>query len=86
MTKGATPALTLLAFNTEGVPTEVAAKIEQLGGYWNAVLSVVPALRDAARVTSSGDIHVPVADGHDIERALKALHDRLWLAGLGWLA
>jgi hypothetical protein len=34
----------------------------------------------------SGGVHVfvPVRDGTDIERFLKVLHDRSWLAGLGW--
>ena len=27
---------------------------------------------------------VVVKDGADVERFLKTLHDRLWLAGLGW--
>jgi hypothetical protein len=29
-------------------------------------------------------LYVAVADGSDIERFLKALHERCWLAGLGW--
>ncbi len=29
-------------------------------------------------------IYIAVADGSDIERALKCLHDRLWLAGYGY--
>ena len=35
---------------------------------------------------SSGGLHIAivVADGADIPRFLAALHDRLWLAGLGW--
>ena len=28
--------------------------------------------------------YIVVSDGADIERALRALHDRCWLAGLGW--
>jgi hypothetical protein len=31
-------------------------------------------------------VYLAVADGTDIERALKALHNRLWLAGLGYHA
>jgi Family of unknown function (DUF5906) len=36
---------------------------------------------------SSGRLHVyvTVCDGEDIERFLKALHERLWLAGFGWI-
>ena len=30
-------------------------------------------------------IYVPVCDGTDIERFLKTLHARCWLAGLGWM-
>jgi hypothetical protein len=30
-------------------------------------------------------VFVPMRDGTDMERFLKALHDRLWLAGLGWM-
>jgi hypothetical protein len=34
---------------------------------------------------SAGEhIYVTVSDGSDIERALKTLHERLWLAGLGY--
>jgi hypothetical protein len=31
-------------------------------------------------------LYLEVADGHDIERFLQALHHRLWLNGLGWIA
>jgi hypothetical protein len=31
-------------------------------------------------------VYVAVTDGEDIERFLKVLHDRCWLAGLGWYA
>jgi hypothetical protein len=30
-------------------------------------------------------VYVPVVDGSDIERFLRALHERCWLAGLGWM-
>ena len=30
-------------------------------------------------------IYIPVADGTDIERFLKTLHQRCWLKGLGWM-
>jgi hypothetical protein len=30
-------------------------------------------------------IYILVCDGADAERALRALHDRLWLAGYGWM-
>src|SRR4029077_8792186 len=30
-------------------------------------------------------IYLTVQDGSDIERFLRALHDRCWLAGFGWM-
>jgi hypothetical protein len=38
------------------------------------------------RLPASGGLHayLLVKDGSDIERFLRALHDRCWLAGLGW--
>jgi hypothetical protein len=30
-------------------------------------------------------VYIVVKDGADIERFLRALHDRCWLAGLGWM-
>ena len=38
-------------------------------------------------IEGSGGLHwfVLVKDGADIERFLRALHDRCWLAGLGWM-
>ena len=52
------PALVLFDHDTKGMPDSVSAKIESLGGFWGALVSVLPALRDAARVvrrsTSSG--------------------------------
>jgi hypothetical protein len=38
------------------------------------------------RLPGSGGLHVYllVQDGTDVERFLRALHDRCWLAGLGW--
>ena len=100
------PAFALVDYDTKGIPPGVTAKIEELGGgLWPALLSVVPALEDAARVmrrsTSAGlhradtgdqlagsdGVHgyIAVRDGADIERFLKTLHVRCWLAGLGWL-
>ena len=39
------------------------------------------------KLQGSGGAHIYllVADGADIDRFLRALHDRCWLAGLGWL-
>ena len=86
------------------MPADVAAELKRLGGFWGALLTVLPALGDVARVTrrstSSGlsrsdtgegagsdgiHVYVAVQDGADSERFLRALHDRCWLAGLGWM-
>ena len=87
------------------MPTAVAAELKRAGGFWDALLTVLPALKDTARVTrhstsaglsradtgealpGSDGVHVYVAekDGADSERFLRALHDRCWLAGLGWM-
>jgi hypothetical protein len=39
------------------------------------------------RLCGSGGLHIYVAvqDGRDIERFLKVLHERCWLAGFGWM-
>jgi hypothetical protein len=87
------------------MPPHVAAELRRLGGFWEAMLSVLPALRDVARVvrrsTSAGlfrcdtgeqlpgsdglHVYLMVRDGADVERFLRALHDRCWRAGLGWI-
>jgi hypothetical protein len=97
-------AFALLDYDTKGMPTDVAAELKRRGGFWDAVLTVLPALKDTAHVTrhstsaglsradtgealaGSDGMHVYVAakDGSDSERFLRALHDRCWLAGLGW--
>jgi hypothetical protein len=99
------PAFALLDFDTKGIPQDVAAKISQLGGFFETLMSVMPNLASIARVTrastsaglfrsdtdakipGSGGLHVYVLvlDGADIERFLKILHDRCWLAGFGWI-
>ena len=56
-----TPAWMLLDFDAKGMPIEVKARIEALGGVWSALTTVAPALQGAARVsrasTSSGLFH-----------------------------
>ena len=99
------PAFALLDYDSKGMPPAVAAELKRAGGFWGALLTVLPALKDAARVTrrstsaglsradtgealpGSDGVHVYVAakDGADSERFLRALHDRCWLAGLGWM-
>jgi hypothetical protein len=52
------PTFALLDYDTKGMPEEVAAELKRLGGYWPALLSVLPALRTVAyvmrRSTSAG--------------------------------
>jgi len=99
------PALALLDYDTKGIPKALAERIEALGGFWPALLAVIPELKDGGRVTrnstssgiertdtgaklkGSSGVHVflLVHDGADVERFLKALHDRCWLNGFGWM-
>jgi hypothetical protein len=99
------PAFALLDFDTKGMPPDVATELKCLGGFWEALLSVLPALGDlehlVRRSTSSGlsrsdtgeelpgsdglHVYVEVLNGADIERFLRVLHARCWLAGLGWM-
>lgn len=98
-------AFALLDFDTKGMPPHVATELRRLGGFWNAMVSVLSSLDDVAHVvrrsTSSGlsrsdtgeelpgsgglHVYVEVRDGADIERFLRVLHTRCWLAGLGWV-
>ena len=99
------PAFALLDYDSKGMPAAVAAELKRCGGFWSALLTVLPALKDTAHVTrystsaglsradtgealpGSDGVHVYIAekDGADSERFLRALHDRCWLAGLGWM-
>src|SRR6516162_5297692 len=98
-------AFALLDYDSKGMPTAVAAELKRAGGFWDALLTVLPALRGTAHVTrhstSAGlsradtgealpgsdgvHVYVEVKDGADSERFLRALHDRCWLAGFGWM-
>ena len=98
------PAFTLIDFDSKGVPAAVAAELKRHGGFWPALLTVLPVLDTVARLTRSSTsaglsrsdtgevlpgsdgihVYLMVKDGADIERFLRALHDRCWLAGLGW--
>src|SRR5262249_54675788 len=97
-------AFALLDFDSKGMPTTVTTELEHAGGFWGALQKVLPALKDAARLTrlstsaglsradtgealpGSDGVHLFVAakDGADSERFLTTLHERSWLAGLGW--
>jgi hypothetical protein len=99
------PALLLLDHDAKGMPPEIAERMREVGGFWEALVSVAPELRTAAHLlrqsTSSGLMrkdtgerlggsrglhgYVIGRDGTDAERFLKTLHDRCWLAGLGWM-
>ena len=99
------PAFALIDFDTKGMPATVASEMQRHGGFWPALLTVLPVLEGVARLTRSSTsaglsrsdtgaviagsdgVHVypVVKDGADIERFLRALHDRCWLAGLGWI-
>jgi hypothetical protein len=75
------PAFALLDFDTKGMSAGVAAELQRLGGFWGALLTVLPALGDVARVTrrstSSGlsrsdtGAAVPGSDGAHIYVAEK---------------
>jgi hypothetical protein len=103
--RGGQRAFALLDYDSRGMPTAVAAELERAGGFWAALMTLLPALGEAARVmrrsTSAGlsrddtgealrgsdgvHVYVEVKDGGDSERFLRALHDRCWLAGFGWM-
>jgi hypothetical protein len=99
------PATALFDFDSKGMPVAVQRRIDAAGGFWGALVQVLPALAGVGRVerasTSAGlyrrdtgerlrgsdgrHIYICVNDGADCGRFLKALHDRCWLAGFGWL-
>ena len=47
------PAFALLDFDTKGMPPEIAAEIEQRGGFWATLVSLFPVLNEIARVSRS---------------------------------
>jgi hypothetical protein len=99
------PAFMLLDHDRKGVPSNIAEKLKDAGGFWKAVTTACPALAKAAFVwrrstsaslynketeerlpgSASQHVYIAVKDGSDIERALKTLHGRLWLAGFGYM-
>jgi hypothetical protein len=99
------PGLALIDFDTKGMSGEVRAKLDDEGGCWPALLSVMPCLHRVANVarvsTSAGlyradtgarligsnglHIYIAVKDSSDIDRFIRTLHDRCWLAGFGWM-
>ena len=99
------PAFVLLDYDTKGMPANVTAELKRYGGFWPALLTVLPSFGGVARVTRSSTsaglsradtgaaipgsdgvhVFVTIKDGSDAERFLRTLHERCWLAGLGWL-
>ena len=47
------PAFALLDFDTKGMPATVAAEMQRHGGFWPALLTVLPVLEGVARLTRS---------------------------------
>jgi hypothetical protein len=45
------PAFALLDFDTKGIPPEVSSRLLSVGGYWAALMAVLPQLADIAHVT-----------------------------------
>ena len=70
------PAPVLLDFDTKGMPPEVANRLDAAGGFWPALIGVLPALGRAARVsrfsTSAGlyrtdsDDKIPGSNGQHV--------------------
>jgi hypothetical protein len=98
------PAFALIDFDTKGMPATLVSEMQRHGGFWPALLTVLPVLEGVARLTRSSTsaglsrsdtggviagsdgvhVYLVVKDGADIERFLRALHDRCWLKSLGW--
>jgi hypothetical protein len=94
------PALALLDFDTKGMPADMsvtdfwATLVEVLPALRDAAHVVRRSTSSGLRRTDTGKelpgsngVHIYVAarDGGDVERFLKTLHDRCWLAGFGWM-
>jgi hypothetical protein len=97
-------ALVLFDHDRKGMPAAVAATVRQHGGFWPALVTVLPDLADVARLTRASTsaglyhgetgaelpgsegahVYIVATDGSDANRFLRALHDRCWLAGMGW--
>ena len=98
-------ALVLFDYDTKGMTAEVSTLVAELGGFWPALVSVIPDLGSVGHLirssTSAGLVrsdtgevfagssgrhgYVVIKDGADPERFLATLHERCWLAGLGWM-
>jgi hypothetical protein len=49
--RGGQPAFALLDYDSKGMPAAVAAELERAGGFWGALLTVLPNLKDTAHMT-----------------------------------
>jgi hypothetical protein len=94
------PALVLLDFDSKGMPTDIRVEdfwetlVKVLPALRDAAHVIRRSTSSGLRRTDTGKelpgsngVHVFVAvqDGADADRFLKALHDRCWLAGYGWM-
>ena len=70
------PAVALIDYNSKGMPPDVRARLDAAGGFWSALISVMPVLNDTARVvrrsTSAGiyradtGAQLPESDGQHV--------------------
>ena len=77
-------ALALLDYDTKGMPGDIAAALQLRGGYWAALVGVLPALQSAARVirrsTSAGlfrsdtGAQLPGSDGMHVYVEVEGRH------------
>jgi hypothetical protein len=94
------PAFALLDYDAKGKPTDIAVDdywaalvkvlpaLRDIGRVVRRSTSAGLYRTDTGeQFAGSGGMHVFVAvqDGEDIERFLKTLHERCWLAGYGWI-
>ena len=76
------PGFVLLDFDTKGMPPEVQAELSNLGGYWDAMVAVLPDLRGVGHVirrsTSAGLRRADTGEqlkGSDGQHVYVAVHD-----------
>ena len=70
------PAFALLDFDQKGMPAAVSARLADLGGFWPALVSVMPALADVDRVTrGSTSAGLTNADTGEVYQGSGGLHD-----------
>ena len=99
------PALVLIDVDVKGMPPAVRQRVDELGGLYEAIVSVLPELAQTGHVIRSSTssclyrtdtgaavpgsegahVFVLATDGSDAERFLRTLHDRLTIAGFGWM-